>query len=73
MIEAVCGIDSSTQSTKLEVRELNSGKLIFYDSFPHPPTSPPKSEQDPMLWVNATLDLLEKTTSIDTIKLLEST
>jgi xylulokinase len=70
MTEAVCGIDSSTQSTKLEVRELSSGKLLFYDSIPHPPTSPPKSEQDPTIWINATLNLLQKAASIDALKIV---
>ena len=41
------GIDSSTQSTKVEVRDAESGQLVGQGWAPHPVTSPPRSEQDP--------------------------
>lgn len=46
----VLGIDSSTQSTKIEVRDADSGRLIGHGWAPHPATSPPCSEQDPETW-----------------------
>lgn len=49
----VAGVDSSTQSTKVEVRDLDSGEVIARGSMPHPPTTPPRSEQDPHAWWTA--------------------
>ena len=49
----VCGIDSSTQSTKVEVRALADGTLIATGRAIHPPTNPPVSEQDPRAWWDA--------------------
>jgi len=46
----VVGVDSSTQSTKVEMRDLDSGRLVSSASAPHPPTTPPRSEQDPAAW-----------------------
>jgi xylulokinase len=46
----VAGVDSSTQSTKVEVRDLDTGAVIARGSAPHPPTTPPRSEQDPSAW-----------------------
>jgi xylulokinase len=46
----VLGIDSSTQSTKIEVRDSDSGRLVGHGWAPHPATSPPCSEQDPETW-----------------------
>ena len=45
---AVLGVDSSTQSCKVEVRELATGRLLgSRASAPHPPAFPPSSEQEP--------------------------
>lgn len=49
----VCGIDSSTQSTKVELRDAEDGRLVASASAGHPPTTPPVSEQDPMAWFAA--------------------
>jgi len=49
----VVGIDSSTQSTKVEARLLESGEVVATGSAPHPPTTPPVSEQDPGSWWQA--------------------
>lgn len=46
----VVGIDSSTQSCKVEIRELETGKLIATSTESHPATFPPKSEQNPEIW-----------------------
>src|SRR5664279_2351734 len=49
----IAGIDSSTQSTKVEVRDADSGRLVGHGWAPHPPTLPPCSEQDPAMWWRA--------------------
>jgi len=46
----VVGVDSSTQSTKVELRDLDTGELVGSGSAPHPATTPPRSEQDPAAW-----------------------
>lgn len=46
----VAGVDSSTGSTKVEIREADTGVLIASGSAPHPATTPPRSEQDPAAW-----------------------
>ncbi len=46
----VAGVDSSTQSTKVEVRDLDNGDVVARASAPHPATTPPRSEQDPAAW-----------------------
>ena len=46
----VAGVDSSTQSTKVEVRDLDTGEVVARGSAPHPATTPPRSEQDPQTW-----------------------
>lgn len=49
----VAGVDSSTQSTKVEVRDLDSGRVVARSSAPHPVTTPPVSEQQPADWWSA--------------------
>ncbi len=49
----VAGVDSSTQSTKVELRRLDDGAVVARASAPHPPTTPPRSEQDPADWLAA--------------------
>jgi xylulokinase len=46
----VAGVDSSTQSTTVEIRDVASGELVARASAPHPSTTPPVSEQDPSSW-----------------------
>ncbi len=46
----VAGVDSSTQSTKVQIRDLHSGVVVASSSAPHTPTNPPLSEQDPEMW-----------------------
>jgi xylulokinase len=55
-VALVIGVDSSTQSTKLEARDAESGALLGRGHSPHPPTAPPCSEQDPAVWWDALLD-----------------
>ncbi|MFN8041410.1 MAG: xylulokinase [Acidimicrobiales bacterium] len=49
----VLGVDSSTQSTKVEVRDADTGTLVAHGRAPHPGTTPPRSEQDPHAWWGA--------------------
>lgn len=52
----VIGIDSSTQSTKAELRDVDSGELVATGKASHPPTQPPVSEQDPNAWWTALVE-----------------
>ena len=49
----VAGVDSSTQSTKVEIRDAETGALARTGRAVHPVTSPPRSEQDPNAWWTA--------------------
>ncbi|HET6795427.1 MAG TPA: xylulokinase [Acidimicrobiales bacterium] len=49
----VLGVDCSTQSTKVELRDSDTGALLASGRAAHPPTSPPRSEQDPDQWWKA--------------------
>jgi xylulokinase len=49
----VAGVDSSTQSTKVEIRDADTGALVAHGKAAHPPVSPPRSEQDPAAWWSA--------------------
>ena len=49
----VAGVDSSTQSTKVEIRDLDSGELVAHGHAAHPATQPPRSEQNPHSWWSA--------------------
>ena len=46
----VAGVDSSTQSCTVELRDSDSGELLSRGRRPHPPTYPPVSEQQPDDW-----------------------
>jgi len=54
----VMGVDSSTQATKVEVREADSGELLASGAASHPPTTPPRSEQHPEQWWTALVDAI---------------
>lgn len=49
----VAGVDSSTQSCTVELRDSQDGRLLGTGRSPHPPTSPPVSEQHPDDWWRA--------------------
>ena len=49
----VVGVDSSTSSCKIQVRDADTGVLVAEGRAPHPPTTPPRSEQHPRDWRNA--------------------
>jgi xylulokinase len=52
-VPLVAGVDSSTTATKVEVRDLDLGRVVASGSSPHPPTRPPRSEQQPGAWWSA--------------------
>jgi len=52
-VPLVLGVDSSTQSTKVELRDADDGTLVGAGRAPHPTVSPPRSEQDPTAWWEA--------------------
>ena len=52
----VLGIDSSTQSVKVEVRDLDTGAVVGVGRGAHPATTPPRSEQPPSTWWAALVD-----------------
>ena len=54
----VAGIDSSTQSTKAELREVDTGAVVAVGRAAHPPADPPRSEQDPRAWWRALVEAL---------------
>lgn len=49
----VIGVDSSTQSCTIEIRDADTGGLKATGRAPHPPTYPPISEQHPDQWWEA--------------------
>ena len=49
----IAGVDSSTQSTKVEIRDLATGRVVGAGSAPHPNVTPPVSEQPPESWWEA--------------------
>jgi len=50
----VVGVDSSTQSTKVEVRDIDSGELISSGRASHPSTGiAPVSQTNPTEWITA--------------------
>jgi xylulokinase len=53
----VAGVDSSTQSTKVELRDLETGGVVASGRAAHPATEPPRSEQDPQAWWEALVEV----------------
>jgi xylulokinase len=49
----VLGVDSSTQSVKVEARDVATGELLSTGRASHPSTTPPRSEQSPLAWWEA--------------------
>lgn len=54
----VAGVDSSTQSTKVELRDVETGDVAAVGRAAHPPADPPRSEQDPRSWWAALVEAL---------------
>jgi xylulokinase len=49
-VPLVLGVDSSTSACKVQVRDAESGTVVSSARAPHPPTTPPRSEQHPRDW-----------------------
>lgn len=58
MQAVVAGVDSSTQSCTVELRDAEDGTLLGVGRAPHPPTHPPVSEQRPEEWWRALVQAL---------------
>jgi xylulokinase len=58
-VTLVVGVDSSTQSCKVEVRRAEDGRVVGRGRAPHPATQPPRSEQHPESWWVALLAALD--------------
>jgi xylulokinase len=52
-VPIVLGIDSSTQSVKVQAHDLDSGEIVGTGRALHQATTPPRSEQDPNTWWEA--------------------
>jgi xylulokinase len=61
----VLGVDSSTQSVKVEACDLDTGEVVATGTARHPPTTPPVSEQDPRSWWDA---LVEATSALGDVR-----
>jgi xylulokinase len=55
-VALVLGVDSSTQSTKVEMRDADTGELVGSGHAAHPATFPPRSEQEPESWREALVE-----------------
>jgi xylulokinase len=66
-MKLVVGVDSSTQSCKVEIREQEKGLLISTGVSRHEPTFPPKSEQDPNQWWQAFVLAFQNATADDSV------
>ncbi len=60
----VIGADSSTQSVKVEVRDAVTGVVLATAKAAHPPTTPPRSEQDPNAWWAALTEAMNTALSV---------
>lgn len=63
MIDVVLGVDSSTQSCTVELREVGTGRLVSTGRAPHPQTFPPRSEQHPSDWWSALRGAIQQATA----------
>jgi len=52
-VPLVLGVDSSTSACKVQVRDAEAGTVVASGRAPHPPTTPPRSEQHPRDWESA--------------------
>ena len=56
----VAGVDSSTQSTKVELRDVFTGQVVGSGRADHPAAAPPRSEQAPSAWWAALVEAMAK-------------
>ena len=52
-VPIVAGVDSSTQSSTVQLRDADDGRLLGAGSAPHPAVRPPRSEHNPAEWWSA--------------------
>ena len=52
----VLGVESSTQTTRVEIRDADTGQLFGSGRAAHPAAQAPRHEQDPNAWWNALVD-----------------
>jgi len=62
----IAGIDSSTQSCKVEVRNLDTGDLVREGRAPHPPGT----IVDPNVWWDALLTAVDRAGGLDDVAAL---
>lgn len=55
-VPLVLGVDSSAHSTMVELRDSDTGKIFGSGRASHPPSAPPRVEQDPMVWWQALVE-----------------
>lgn len=63
VVRIVLGIDSSTQSVKVQAHDLDTGALVGSGKGSHPATTPPCSEQDPTAWWDALVHATHEATA----------
>src|ERR1700687_4395039 len=61
----VLGVDSSTQSAKVEGRDAAAGARGGPGRRPHPETTPPRSEQEPADWWEALVQAVHEAARYD--------
>lgn len=59
------GVDSSKESTKVEVRDADDGRLVAQGHATHVPARPPRSEQDPGTWWEALVTAIGRSGVVD--------
>jgi xylulokinase len=62
-VDLVAGVDSSTQSTKVELRDIETGVVVATGRAKHVAAHPPVSEQDPDMWWDALVEALSQVSS----------
>ncbi len=60
----VMGVDSSTASTKVEVRDAEHGTLVASGQAPHPVSAPPRSETLPEEWWRSLVLAVDEASSL---------
>ncbi|MFT4050678.1 MAG: xylulokinase [Microbacterium sp.] len=63
MTDVVAGVDSSTQSCTVELRDVCTGALVASGRALHPATFPPVSEQEPDAWWQALVAAMRDATA----------
>lgn len=70
MTDVVIGVDSSTQSCTVELREVHTGELVATGRSTHPATFPPVSEQHPADWWRALRAAIGRATTASDVRVV---